>query len=149
MSRGVRVHRLSVLCWVNAVGFGLVAANAVPMSLAADSDGAEASSPQVDILSGPSGPTADPTPSFSYTLVDEGAGFECRLDEAAFSACPVGEVSLAQLPEGEHTFEVRSKADPEAPAAESTFVLDTSPPDTPGLGGGAFAGGADPWLRIE
>jgi len=146
----MRVCRFSVLRWAVAVAVGIVAAIAVPISPAAGTDGgSDAPSPEVAILSGPSGPTADPTPSFSYTLVDEGAGFECSLDEAAFSTCPAGEVSLAQLPEGEHTFEVRSKADPEAPAAETTFVLDTSPPETPELAGGAFEGSADPWLRID
>jgi Ca2+-binding RTX toxin-like protein len=169
--RGMRLYRFPVLVSA-AVGFGLglLALVAVPMSPAAGPDGEATaeSPPRLEIVSGPSGPTADATPSFSYMVAGEdsssaeapaapgepaatghGTGFECRLDGSALTTCPARGISLGPLPEGKHTFEVRSEAEPAAPPAASTFVVDTSPPETPALGGDAFEGTPGPWLRIE
>jgi hypothetical protein len=83
--------------------------------------------PDTQIDSGPSGPTGDGSPSFTFTS-EPGATFECRLDssqEAAFQAC-VSPKSYNSLPSGLHNFEVRAideagNRDP-TPAARSFTI---------------------------
>ena len=43
--------------------------------------------PDTTLTGGPSGPTNDTTPTFSFTS-EPGATFECSVDGAAFAACP-------------------------------------------------------------
>jgi Ca2+-binding RTX toxin-like protein len=95
--------------------------------------------PETKILTGPEGPTANTTPSFTYSA-DETATFECRVDSAAFATCPQAGKELAAQPEGEHSFEVRARnaagADP-TPALR-VFIVDTSNPEPPALSGEVF-----------
>jgi hypothetical protein len=84
--------------------------------------------PDTVIVSGPSGKTADATPSFQVDSPDaDAAGFECRIDGGAFGSCDPG-----TLADGSHTFEARAfddfGADP-TPAV-LTFEVDTTGPDT-------------------
>ena len=86
------------------------------------------------IDSGPSGPTNDASPSFTFSS-DAGASFECRLDssqEADFQPCSSPQ-PYSSLTDGSHTFEVRAtdtaqNTDP-TPASRS-FTVDTAPPET-------------------
>jgi len=79
------------------------------------------------ILSGPRN-----TPSFQLESSVEGAGFECSLDGAAFTAC-TSPVSYAGLPSGSsHSFAARATA---AGLVDSTpiierFTIDTTAPET-------------------
>jgi Ca2+-binding RTX toxin-like protein len=95
--------------------------------------------PETKILTGPEGPTANATPLFTYSA-DETAAFECRVDSAAFAACPLAGKELAAQAEGEHVFEVRAKngscVDPTP--ARRVFIVDTSNPDAPALSGEVF-----------
>jgi hypothetical protein len=63
--------------------------------------------PAPQITVGPSASTIDPDATFIFTSARVGAGFECRLDSGAFSACtsPKHYVDLAV---GPHTFFVRA-----------------------------------------
>ncbi len=169
MGRGRHLHKFPLLLGAIMLGLsilGLIATIATLSTPAAAAEGeATGASPRLMILSGPSGPTADTTPTFSYALSGQDLGlaqahaatgkragdgdFECRVDADAFTPCPSSGAPLAPLPEGSHTFEVRSGADPAASPAASTFVVDTSPPAKPKLGGGVFEGTPGPWLRIE
>jgi len=57
--------------------------------------------------------------------------YECRLDAAVFSACPLGgPVEYAALAEGSHTFQVRgvNASGPDPTPASYTWVVDTTPP---------------------
>jgi Ca2+-binding RTX toxin-like protein len=95
--------------------------------------------PQTKIVSGPEGPTADTTPSYTYSA-DETATFECRVDTALFASCAAAGKELAAQPEGEHVFEVRARnavgVDPTP--ARRPFVVDVSNPNSPVLGGEVF-----------
>jgi hypothetical protein len=62
--------------------------------------------PHTDIHSGPSGPTNDVTPTFTFSS-EAGATFECSLDGAAFSPC-TSPKTYTNLPDGHHTWDVRA-----------------------------------------
>ncbi|MGH2657149.1 MAG: M4 family metallopeptidase, partial [Actinomycetota bacterium] len=49
--------------------------------------GGDTDPPQTTITSGPSGPTDDSTPAFTFTSDEPGSTFSCRLDLAPFAAC--------------------------------------------------------------
>jgi hypothetical protein len=59
--------------------------------------------PETDIVSGPTGTDAE----FTFSSSETGSSFECKMDDAAFSACtsPISHIGLA---DGEHTFSVRA-----------------------------------------
>ena len=92
------------------------------------------SAPETQIDSGPSGPTNDASPSFSFSS-EAGASFECRLDssqEADFQPCSSPK-PYGSLPDGSHTFEVRatdSAGNTDPTPASRGFTVDTvRPPD--------------------
>ena len=83
--------------------------------------------PETTITGGPADgePTADNTPSFSYSSSEAGSSFECSTDGATFGTCPA---NLPELSDGEHSFEVAAtdaagNTDP-TPAARD-FTVDT------------------------
>jgi hypothetical protein len=84
--------------------------------------------PETQIDSGPSGPTEDASPSFTFSS-EPGATFECRLDasqEAAFKAC-TSPKSYSALASGPHTFEVRAideAANPDPTPASRSFTIE-------------------------
>ena len=81
--------------------------------------------------SGPSNPTADPTPTFSFSS-ESGASFECRVDSAAWAGCGSPHTTEA-LADGSHTFEVRARdvaGNVDGTPASRTFAVDSTPPDT-------------------
>jgi subtilisin family serine protease len=88
--------------------------------------------PETQIVSGPTGPTNDPTPRFEFSSNERGAGLECRLDGGSYSACHSPR-TFGLLADGPHTFEVRAtdaagNTDPSA--ASRSFTVDTQAPDT-------------------
>ena len=95
--------------------------------------------PPDTMVSGPTGPTNDTTPTFTFTSTEAGSTFECRVDTAAFATC-TSPFTTAALSNGAHTFEVRAidafgNVDP-SPASRS-FTVDTAAPDTTITGGPA------------
>ncbi len=94
----------------------------------------DTATPETQIDSGPSGPTNDATPSFSFSS-EGGASFECRLDssqEADFQPCGSPK-SYGPLPDGSHTFEVRatdSVGNTDPTPASRGFTVDTAAPQT-------------------
>ena len=88
--------------------------------------------PDTSISGGPTGPTADPTPSFQLVASEAGSSFECRLDEGTFAGCSSPH-AVAVLADGSHTLDVRAtdtagNTDP-TPASRA-FAIDTAPPET-------------------
>ena len=88
--------------------------------------------PETTIVNGPSGASADPSPSFEFESNEEGSSFECQLDESGFASCSSPQ-DYSGLADGAHTFEVRAinsgGAADDSPASR-TFTIDTTPPDT-------------------
>ena len=84
--------------------------------------------PTVTITGGPTGPTSDNTPTFTFTTV--GATIvECRFDgTGAFASC-VSPFTAQALAEGPHTFEVRgTDTASNQTTATRSFTVDTLAP---------------------
>ncbi|MDP9442396.1 MAG: right-handed parallel beta-helix repeat-containing protein [Actinomycetota bacterium] len=89
----------------------------------------DATPPETTITAGPSGATADDTPTFEFSSGEEGSRFACRVDAAPFGPC-TSPYTTGPLGNGSHTFEVRAtdpagNTDP-TPAARS-FTVDVRP----------------------
>ena len=92
----------------------------------------DVTTPNTSITAGPSGPTNDSTPSFSFSSTESGSTFQCRVDTAAFASC-TSPHTTPTLTQGAHTFEVRAidpsgNVDP-TPASRA-FTVDTAAPAT-------------------
>ncbi len=88
--------------------------------------------PDTTITAGPSGTTADSTPTFSFTATEAGSTFQCRVDGGAWSSC-TSPHTTASLTNGAHTFEVRAidgAGNVDASPASRAFTVETTPPDT-------------------
>jgi hypothetical protein len=87
------------------------------------------SAPTID--SGPSGPTASASASFTFSG-ESGAALECRLDGAAFAACTSPQ-AYSGLADGPHTFGVRAvdAAGNASAGASRAWSVDTTPPGAP------------------
>lgn len=88
--------------------------------------------PAVQVDSGPSGNTADSTPTFAFSSADA-ASFECRVDTTDFSACTSPHTTGA-LSVGAHSFEVRARdaAGNTGAAASRAFTVIQEPGPEPG-----------------
>ena len=93
--------------------------------------------PDTSITSQPSDPTNSSNASLGYSGTDGSgtgiAGYDCKLDGAAFAACAANPQTYSALADGSHTFQVRAidnvgNVDPTP--ASYTWVVDTAPPDT-------------------
>jgi len=88
--------------------------------------------PETTIDSGPSGPTNDNTPTFTFSSSDAGSTFECRVDSDEFASCTTPHTTGTLL-DGPHTFEVRA-TDPagntDATPASRSFTVDAVAPQT-------------------
>jgi hypothetical protein len=102
-----------------------------PNGIAAFSGGAtDTTPPQTTIESGPSGPTNDSTPGFTFSSSEPSSTFECRIDSGSFTAC-TSPYTAAALPDGAHSFEVRaidSAANTDPTPASRSFTVDTAAP---------------------
>ncbi len=86
--------------------------------------------PTID--TGPTGLVASTAASFTFSNVEGGLVFECKLDSDPFAAC-TSPVDLTSLGQGSHTFQIRAKdaAGNTSPAASRTWTVDTVAPPTP------------------
>ena len=90
--------------------------------------------PQTRVTGGPSGPTNDPTPAFSFDAGDEPAPvtFACRLNGQALATCRSGD-ELATLADDDYTLTVTATdaaGNVEAVPATRSFRVDTDAPET-------------------
>lgn len=87
--------------------------------------------PDTTITSGPSGPTSNAQPTFTFTAAPStGSTFECSVDTAAFAACTSPKTITPRLSEGPHKFAVRARniiGVDKSPATRS-FTVDTIAP---------------------
>jgi putative glycosyl hydrolase/Big-like domain-containing protein len=68
--------------------------------------------PQTTITGGPSGPTADHTPTFTFSSSQANSTFQCRFDAQPFAACSgpgASHTPTTPLSTGNHTFAVRAR----------------------------------------
>jgi hypothetical protein len=98
----------------------------------------DTTSPVVSFGSAPANPTNSTAASFAFSA-NEPATLECRLDGAAYGACPSPH-SLSGLADGGHTFDVKA-TDPVGHVGTKSFTwtVDTFAPSAPALEGPAAA----------
>ncbi|MDQ3299209.1 MAG: LamG domain-containing protein [Myxococcota bacterium] len=94
----------------------------------------DTSTPDTQIVSGPSGSASSTTATFTFLSPDAGGGatFQCSLDTGAFVACTSPQ-SFTNLVEGEHTFAVRVRdavGNFDPTPATRTWTVDLSAPET-------------------
>lgn len=77
---------------------------------------------------GPSDPTNDTTPTFTFEAPGGGTTFTCGVDADTPAPCATPFTIPAPLPEGTHTFTVRANGD--AIGDSRSFTVDTTPPET-------------------
>ncbi|HEY0480762.1 MAG TPA: LamG-like jellyroll fold domain-containing protein, partial [Kofleriaceae bacterium] len=99
----------------------------------------DTSTPDTQILAGPSGPNASTTATFTFFSPDAGGGatFQCAIDGGTFTACTSPQ-SYSNLREGAHSFAVRVRDavgnfDPSP--ADRGWTVDLTPPNTTIVGG--------------
>src|SRR4051794_1270932 len=88
--------------------------------------------PATSIDSGPADPSNATSATFSFSSDESSAGYECRLDDAAFGPCS-SPAAVSGLSDGSHTFAVRAvdrAGNPDATPATRTWTVDTAAPDT-------------------
>jgi tripartite motif-containing protein 71 len=107
---------------------------------AGNPDGSPASSaftvdttpPDTTIATGPSGPTADSTPTYGFTATEVGSTFRCKVDSHAFAPCNSPKTTLP-LADGLHTFYVKATdlaGNADATAAHRSVKVDTHRPSS-------------------
>lgn len=86
--------------------------------------------PAPSIDSGPSSTVASTSATFTYSDTQSGAGFQCKLDSAAFASCAKGGVTYTGLAAGSHTFQVEAQQGngPLSAAASRTWTVVVPPP---------------------
>lgn len=94
----------------------------------------DTSTPDTQLVSGPSGSASSTTATFTFLSPDAGGGatFQCSLDTGAFVACTSPQ-SFTNLVEGEHTFAVRVRdavGNFDPTPATRTWMVDLSAPET-------------------
>jgi hypothetical protein len=83
-----------------------------------DNSKVDTTDPLTTLLAKPPNPSTSPDASFTYESNEPGSAFECKLDGAAFAACPATGIVYSGLANGSHTFQVRA-IDPSANVDES------------------------------
>jgi hypothetical protein len=105
--------------------------------------------PDATITGGPSGPTAETTPTFEFTSSDATSGvgaIRCRFDGAAFGPCSGAgsHTPASPLPDGPHTFEVMATdraGNVDIDTRSFTVETTSPPPPPPPVGGGGGGSG--------
>jgi hypothetical protein len=94
----------------------------------------DTSTPDTQLVSGPSGAVATRTATFTFVSPDAGAGatFECNLDGTGFTAC-TSPRTYTNLTERAHTFAVRVRdavGNSDPTPATAAWTVDLTPPET-------------------
>ena len=94
----------------------------------------DTSTPDTQLVNGPSGPTGSTSASFTFVSPDAGGGatFQCALDGSAWAAC-TSPRNYASLAMGSHTFSVRVRdavGNFDPTPATRTWTVDLAAPNT-------------------
>jgi Ca2+-binding RTX toxin-like protein len=92
----------------------------------------DTTAPETTIASGPSGPTAERSATFTFTASEPGTTFRCRLDAGGPEPC-ASPKTYADLTEGAHSFEVTgtdAAGNADASPATRAWTVDETAPDT-------------------
>ncbi len=92
----------------------------------------DTAAPNTTLDTVPVDPSNDDAPSFGFSASEPGAGFECRLDGGAWTACSSPE-TVGLLADGSHVFQVRATdaaGNVDATPASYTWTVDTVAPDS-------------------
>ena len=85
--------------------------------------------PGVSITGGPSGPTNDSTPTFTFSVSGGATTVECRINSGSYQNCASGSYTSSALSDGDHTFTVRAEdAAGNAQQRSRSFSVDTVAP---------------------
>ena len=107
----------------------------------------DVTAPNTTINSKPPELGNDTTPTFTFSASEGGSTFECRIGLATFAPCSSPH-TLAALPQGLHTFEVRAvdaAGNPDLSADNWSFTVEVGPPDsTITLGPGGLTADSTP-----
>jgi hypothetical protein len=111
----------------------------------------DSAAPDTAILSGPSGQTTEPSPSFSFSGTEPNPTFACRIDGAPSAPCS-SPFASAPLADGPHSFEVAATDQAgntdTTPARRDFSVQRPAATTSPGTGGslpgGTLPGGTLP-----
>ena len=120
----------------NATATSLATGSTSELSGCVDAGTADITGPGVAFSSGPTGPTNDTTPSFTFTSsATDFQRFECSLDGAGFAPCgtssPGGFTAPSPLSDGPHSLAVKAYDDVlKTSQATRNFTVDTVAPDT-------------------
>jgi len=122
---------------IDAAGNAQSAATAFEWTV--DNSLADTTPPETAIATKPSDPSDSSTATFTYTSSEPGSTFQCKLDGAAFAACPSSGVAYSGLGAGQHTFQVQAidsseNVDPSPAGYTFNVVLSSSsgsPPASP------------------
>jgi hypothetical protein len=83
--------------------------------------------PETTIVTKPDDPSSSASATFTYESDEPGSSYACKLDVAAFAACPPTGITYNGLTNGQHTFQVRatdaSNNSDETPAGYSFSVV--------------------------
>src|SRR3954453_4962261 len=89
--------------------------------------------PNPTITPGPSGPTTDNPPTWTF-YADEGPStLQCKIDAGSYAACNAGTYTSSTLADGMHTFKVRAidaAGNKDATPATRTIYVGATTPDT-------------------
>ncbi|OJH38869.1 hypothetical protein BON30_21855 [Cystobacter ferrugineus] len=103
-----------------------------------------------NITTGPSGTTPNRGATFEFDSGQPGVTYECRLDGGEWTPC-TSPVTYDNLPDGEHTFEVRSRdsaGNVDSTPATRTWTVHVGDIDFRGDGVGCSASGGDSSLVL-
>ncbi|WNG16627.1 adventurous gliding motility protein AgmC [Cystobacter fuscus] len=110
----------------------------------------DTSAPKTNIISGPSNTTPNRSATFEFDAGEPGVTYECRLDGGEWTTC-TSPVTYDNLPDGQHTFEVRardSEGNVESTPASYTWTVHVGDVDFRGDGLGCSASGGDSSLVL-
>ena len=88
--------------------------------------------PSISITGGPSGPTNDSTPTFTFSVSGGATTVECRINSGSYQNCASESYTSSALSDGDHTFTVRAEdAAGNARQRSRNFSVDTVAPANP------------------